>query len=306
MPILGNAVIVNREFTGNKFVNLPTKYLRQQQLKRRWPYIVSIEGGLAAGKSDFLTKCEDSYLNVMLCPEPQNLWRNVRNADANSSHTDANGSHEHPYSDEYTGEDDRYNLLYLRWANPERYSFSFNLWSLITRIETLNEVVQTATLDDEIDFIFVERSFEANRLFAEVFYEQKHFSEIERAMYEAWMRFLSERAQVSDGFIFLENQAETVLERLRKRGRIEEENVSEYFIDRIAMKHESWKDQLHEQNREFLEVSGDFDLLDDPYSWENLSSQLETFVFQLTGRPLIRNTGTDPVETLCAVSKIMF
>ena len=40
-------------------------------------------------------------------------------------------------------------------------------------------------------------------------YEQKHFSELERAMYEAWMRFLSEKAQVSDGFIFLENQAET-------------------------------------------------------------------------------------------------
>jgi len=299
MVIMGSAVEIHKQFTGNKFVNLPTKFLRQQQMKRRWPYIISIEGGLAAGKSDFLRKCEDSYLNVMFCPEPQNLWRNVRCADAS-------GTHENPYDEEAQVEDDRYNLLYLRSVNPDRFSFSFNIWNLITRIETLNEAVQTATMDDEIDFIFVERSWEANRLFAEVFYEQKHFSELERAMYEAWMRFLSEKAQVSDGFIFLENQAETVLERLRKRDRMEEENVSEYFIDRIAMKHEAWKDQLFEQRREFLEVSGDFELLDDPYSWESLSAQLETFVFGLTGRPLVRNADTDPVETLCTVSKIMF
>jgi len=299
MPIHGPMIEIHKPFTGNKFVNLPTKYMRAQQVKRRWPYVISIEGGIAAGKSDFLTKCEDSYLNVMFVPEPQHLWTNVRNADLN-------GSHENPYGEEYIEEDDRYNLLYKRWANPERYSFTFNIWSLITRLEGVTEAVRAATLDDEIDFVFVERSWEANRLFAEVLYESKHFNELERAMYEGWMRFLSHRAQVSDGFIFLENQAETVLERLRKRDRVEEENISEYFIDRIAMKHEVWKEQLQDQNREFMEISGDFDLLQDPYSWENCSAQLETFVFSLTGRPLIRNADTDPVETLCAVSKIMF
>ena len=109
MVIIGSAVEIHKQFTGNKFVNLPSnidflqifeenfavwaKFLRQQQMKRRWPYIISIEGGLAAGKSDFLRKCEDSYMNVMFCPEPQNLWRNVRCADAS-------GTHENPYDEE--------------------------------------------------------------------------------------------------------------------------------------------------------------------------------------------------------------
>jgi len=289
---------ITKPFTGNKFVNLPTKYLRQQQMRRRWPYIISIEGGMAAGKSDFLTKCEENYCNVIFCPEPSEVWRNVRSAENL-------GTHEDPDS-EIRVEDDRYNLLYLRWANPERYSFSMNIWSLITRIETINESVARATEDDEVDFVFVERSWEANRLFAEIFYEQKHLSEVERAMYEGWMRFLSENAHVSDGFIFLENESDVVLQRLRQRDRIEDENVSEYFVDRLAMKHESWKDQLMEQQREFLEISGDFNLLDEPDSWENLSAQLESFIFALTGRPLIRNQEADPAETLAAVSKIMF
>ena len=57
-------------------------------MRRRFPYIISIEGGIAAGKTDFLSKCQDNYLNIMVSPEPKHLWRNVRDSDAPGTHED--------------------------------------------------------------------------------------------------------------------------------------------------------------------------------------------------------------------------
>jgi len=284
--------------SGNKFVDLPVHWVRDQVIKRKTPYVIGFEGGLAAGKSDFLKKCEMNYENVRFCWEPTPVWTNVR--------LDAPGTHEDPREEAEPATDGRYDILGLRHGNPERYTFTMSLWALITRIETMKETIQEAYHDESIDFVFVERTWEANKIFAELHYEQGNMTEVERSMYESWMRFLAPLAPFTHGFVFLENAVDTVMQRLEDRGRLDDAEVSEYFVDRLMMKHESWKQQLVNLERDYLEVNGDIDLLNDPYAWETVATELENFIFQTTGRRLLRNMEMDPTETLIDAAKIMF
>ena len=64
-------------------------------------------------------------------------------------------------------------------------------------------------VEEDIDFVFIERSWESNRLFAEILYEENQFTEIERAMYESWFRFLATRAPPVHGHVFICNHRDT-------------------------------------------------------------------------------------------------
>ena len=78
------------------------------------------------------------------------------------------------------------------------------------------------------------------------------------------------------------------MERVQHRRRREEKFLNEYFIDRLLFKYEDWKEQMDRLNRDYCEVTGNMDMLTDPYSWEHVSRTLQQYVKRATGRQLER------------------
>ena len=42
------------------------------------PYVIAVEGCVGAGKTAFLKKMDQVYINVKFVPEPRNMWTDVR------------------------------------------------------------------------------------------------------------------------------------------------------------------------------------------------------------------------------------
>lgn len=262
--------------------------------------MLAIEGGVAAGKTAFFKRMAKCYTNVKFVPEPRNMWTDIRKGHEDCIDIEL----ENEDAQDLAKVDDRFNLLKLRFEDPQRFSFSFQLWVLITRIEAVQMAIAEATEDEEIDFVFIERSWESNRLFAEILYEENQFSEIERAMYENWFRFLATRAPAVHGHIFICNHRDVVVDRVSFRKRREEKFLNEYYIDRLLHKYEDWKEQMDKLNRDYCEVTGNMDLITDPYSWEHVSRNLQQYTKRVTGRKLERNPDYNMLEGLTGPQRV--
>lgn len=76
-------------------------------------------------------------------------------------------------------------------------------------------------------------------------FENGEISEIEWCSYNNWFSFLSSHLQmVFNGIIYLRASPQTCLERIKKRGRIEEENISLDYLTKIDEKHNEWFNEL--------------------------------------------------------------
>ncbi|MBA3752356.1 deoxynucleoside kinase [Candidatus Dependentiae bacterium] len=168
-----------------------------------------VEGNIGAGKSTFL-KVIQNFLNAQVVMEPHEKWQNV-------------GGH---------------NLLDNFYADPERWSYTFQMYAFITR--TMER--KNAALRNSKPFQILERSVYSDRYcFAQNCYELNVMSELEWNLYKECYDWLIDSYTVKpNGFIYLQTDPEVCYKRLLKRNRFEEAGVSLDYLQRVHDKHESW------------------------------------------------------------------
>ncbi|KAM9394427.1 deoxycytidine kinase 2-like [Pholidichthys leucotaenia] len=192
---------------------------------------VSIEGNIAVGKSTFakLLQSACSYWEVVA--EPVSKWQNIQSG--TSKGTDA------PSQTTVS------NLLQMMYEDPQRWSYTFQTYSCMSRLRTQLQPPPAHLLNAEGQPVQVyERSVYSDRyIFALNMFEMGSINSTEWTIYQDWHSLLVEQFghQVElEGIIYLRAPPEKCLERLARRGRQEEKDVKLDYLDKLHAQHERW------------------------------------------------------------------
>ncbi|XP_044310590.1 deoxycytidine kinase 2-like [Varanus komodoensis] len=213
----------------------------QKRLKK-----VSIEGNIAAGKSTFVQLLEKYSDEWEIIPEPIAKWCNIQ--------TSENECQELSTSQKSGG-----NLLQMLYSKPTRWAYTFQTYACLSRVKAQLKPVSAKLHEAEHPVQFFERSIYSDRyVFASNSFESGDINETEWAIYQdlhAWLLNQFDSSLELDGIIYLRTTPEKCMERLKHRGREEEQGIPLEYLENLHYKHETW---LHERT-----MKVDFDNLRD-------------------------------------------
>ncbi|XP_035234872.1 deoxyguanosine kinase, mitochondrial [Anguilla anguilla] len=191
---------------------------------------VSVEGNIAVGKSTFARLLQSENEDWEVVQEPVGRWQNVE-----GTSSQALESPQQAVS----------NLLQMMYQDPQRWSYTFQTFSCMSRMRTQLQPLPPHLLRPQSTPVQVfERSVYSDRyIFALNMFELGCISPTEWAVYQGWHSFLLEqfgpRLQL-EGIIYLRAPPETCMHRLRKRGRQEEKEVELAYLEKLHTQHENW------------------------------------------------------------------
>ena len=168
-----------------------------------------VEGNIGSGKTTLLDKL-DHNRSFEVIREPVDMWLKITGD---------------------TGE----NLLYEFYKNPKRYSYLFQTMVFKTRLESIDKPQLT-------QFRFSERSIWTDKyVFGKSCIASKKMDSLETNCYNFWFNWLEDKFfKKPDGIIYLRCSAEKCLERMRERGRAEENEVPLEYLKELENYHEDW------------------------------------------------------------------
>lgn len=184
------------------------------------PRIITVEGNIGAGKSTFLSTLQTRYADrkdILFILEPIGLWETVK--------------------DEYGK-----NMLEKFYDKPQKYSFAFQAMAFSTRLKIIREAVRDAmeNPDSTIKTIIMERSLDADReIFAQMLYDD---GLLEKCEFEIYLMMAKDAMNTysADGILWLTAEPEVCHERIAKRGREGENNISLDYLVKCDSYHKQW------------------------------------------------------------------
>lgn len=211
------------------------------------------------GKSSFL-RILSNELNFVVVPEPVTKWQRVIDEDDQAlTCSQENGG----------------NLLSMFYSDPKRWGFMFQTYAFISRIRAqISPAESFYEQDDELSSSqqekrrkgivveFFERSIYSDRYcFARNCFDNEVFNPMEWNVYKDIHTWLACTLNLSfDAFVYvssfvihesdlicvtsggkkLRTSPKTCLERLKKRGREEENGIKLQYLEQLHKKHEEW------------------------------------------------------------------
>jgi deoxyadenosine/deoxycytidine kinase len=192
--------------------------------------LISIEGNIGVGKSTFTTLLQHKINNAFLVPEPVDCWLNIKGKiNQNNEET---------------------NILQLFYSDIERWSYTFQNMAYITRSMLIEDAIKNLinnnlinNNDNNAKYIFLDRSLGTDRnVFEKMLYDDGKINEIEHKCYELWCNFYSNyvRTNVLNKTIYLRCDPSVSFQRIKKRGRNEEKNITLEYLQKLHEYHDSW------------------------------------------------------------------
>ncbi|KAL4646624.1 deoxyguanosine kinase, mitochondrial-like [Arapaima gigas] len=227
---------------------------------------VSLEGNIAVGKSTFAKLLNAATKDWDVALEPVSKWQSVDTSQETVS-----------------------NLLDIMYRDPQRWSYTFQTFSCMSRMRTQLQPPATHLLGSGGQPVQVfERSVYSDRyIFALTLFEMGCINATEWAVYQNWHSFLLEQFAQRlelEGIIYLKAPPQMCLERLQRRGRDEEKDVKLDYLEKLHVQHENWlvnkSTELHfEQLKRVpvLELDATVDFEKDKEVKNNLISQVRNF-----------------------------
>jgi deoxyadenosine/deoxycytidine kinase len=132
-------------------------------------------------------------------------------------------------------------------------------------------------------YIFLDRSIGTDKnVFEKMLYDNKKISEIEHNMYNLWCDFYHKyvRSETFNIIIYLRCNPHTAYERIMKRNRDEEKNISLEYLSDVHKYHENWL-ITDDDNMKVIIIDCDKDFENDisyqEYIITQVKSELSTF-----------------------------
>jgi len=192
--------------------------------------IISIEGNIGSGKSTILKHLKEYFKtteNIIFLQEPVDIWETIK---------DENGI----------------TILTKFYENQEKYSFSFQMMAYISRLSLLKNTIK----EHPTAIIITERCLNTDRyVFAKMLYDNKKIEEIEYQIYLKWFDEFSDIIQNSK-MIYMKTNPEICYERIAKRNRTGESNIS---IDYLNSCHHYHEEMIKKINYDILEIDSNID-----------------------------------------------
>lgn len=183
--------------------------------------IIYIEGNIGTGKSTFIEKLQsylnkfvDTQLNVKLVLEPVDEWLKTEDSDGQ-------------------------NILQKFYGNQEKWAFTFQMNSFISRVKKIHDEFNDNYKDT---LLFVERSIFTDRhCFAKLCYENGKMTKLDYDIYCKWNDWLSEQFKVKpDAYIYLRCEPSENVKRIKERARNSEESIPIEYLESLHEKHDEW------------------------------------------------------------------
>ena len=187
--------------------------------------IYSIEGNIGAGKTTILKIIEKSFKDIAFVEEPISKWQNIGNE----------------------------NLLEKFYENPERWCFSFEFYSMLTKVEELIKASNTKK-----SIIIIERSLLSNKIFIDISKKMDKLNNMEyNILLKTWDFYIQNVYPQLSGIIYLNTPVNVCVNRIIKRNRNEESNVDKNYLNIL---HDKFKELSNESTIPTLVIDGNFDL----------------------------------------------
>ena len=166
--------------------------------------IYALEGNIGAGKSTIMKIISNQFHDVEFVEEPVNQWQNL------------NGC----------------NLLNSFYSDPKRWGFSFEFYSMLTKIQALLKAA-----DSDKPIIIIERSILSNKVFMDLSNDLGKLDKMEYAMLINTYNFYLENVypQIA-GIIYLDTPIDECIRRITKRNRGEECTIEKSYLNSIKEK----------------------------------------------------------------------
>jgi len=176
--------------------------------------IISIEGNIGVGKSTFVNILKNNIDDCEVVDEPVEMWKKI---------VDENGK----------------NILQLFYDDSKRWGYSFQNVACISRMIKIEEAIKESSKK----IIFLDRSLGTDRhIFEKMLYDSGVITEIEHQMYNMWCDFYYKhvRNQTNNVVIYLKSSPSVCAERILKRGREEEKNITLEYLTSLDTYHNNW------------------------------------------------------------------
>ncbi len=130
------------------------------------------------------------------------------------------------------------NLFEMFYSDMPRWSFTFQIMAFTTRAKTWSEILEKVQGDQ----VVLERSIYTDRnVFAKNLYAGGHMNDSEWQVYQQLWEFLaSNYCEKPQKIIYLRTPAELCLERIKKRGRNEEQHMPLDYLKNLEDLHDEW------------------------------------------------------------------
>ena len=166
--------------------------------------IYALEGNIGSGKTTIMKIISNHFKDVEFIEEPVKQWQNLGGM----------------------------NLLDSFYSDPKRWGFSFEFFSMLTKIEAL---LKAAESDKPI--IIIERSIFSNRVFMDLSKELGKLDTMEYCMLINTYNFYLVHVypQIS-GVIYLDTPVDECIKRITRRNRGEECTIEKSYLEAIKNK----------------------------------------------------------------------
>ena len=172
--------------------------------KIKFKKIYALEGNIGAGKSTIMKIIGNQFHDVEFVEEPVKNWQNLGGM----------------------------NLLDAFYSDPKRWGFSFEFYSMLTKIQAL---LNAAESDKPI--IIIERSILSNKVFMDLSNELGKLDKMEYAMLiNTYNFYLAHVYPQISGIIYLDTPVEECIRRITKRNRGEECTIEKSYLNQIKNK----------------------------------------------------------------------
>ena len=231
--------------------------------------IVTIEGNIGVGKSTFVQIVKNNIANSEIVGEPVELWKKMKDSDGS-------------------------NILQKFYQDIPRWAYSFQNLACITRMTKIEDTIQNS----EAEFIFLDRSLGTDKnVFEKMLYDTGKISEIEHQMYNLWCDFYYKyvRPELENIIIYLRCNPEIALERIKKRGRVEEKDITLEYLTELHKYHEDWLNDNNYKNSNIIIIDCNKDFENDKVYQNQI---LATIITQIN---VIREKRVKNIIPLCTI-----
>ncbi len=112
------------------------------------------------------------------------------------------------------------------YEDPKKYAFQTQVFFLLSRYQQQRELSQYGLFETSVvsDYLFAK-----DRIFAYL-----NLDENELALYEQVYRLIDARVPKPDLVVYLQASSEVLIERIRKRGKYYEQNITPEYLERLV------------------------------------------------------------------------
>ena len=162
--------------------------------------IFAVEGNIGAGKTTLLKLLEKEIPKCKILYEPVDDWKNLG------------------------GED----LLKAFYADPKRWCFSFEMESMVSKLNKLKEA-----LKEDYDIIIMERSLFSDKAFQRASFLLDKLSNMEMVILDGARDLFFKDYPNLSGVIYIDTDVEVCLGRIFSRGRSEEKDIDTSYLSKL-------------------------------------------------------------------------